>query len=95
METIILPETVHTIERGAFMGAQIKSIILPDSLTVIGDDAFAACVHLEKIFLPPHLTKIGARAFMGCVSLAPVSIPESVQFIGEDAFAFCKNMQRR
>ena len=43
LKTIILPDTVTSIGRAAFLGSAIESVILPDGLKTIDDYAFAVC----------------------------------------------------
>ena len=91
---IMIPNGVEHIGRAAFLAATLSSIILPDSLLVIEDDAFCGCTHLQKLYLPENLTHIGARAFFCCDNLKEIIIPESVQYIGNEAFAFCRNLKK-
>ena len=50
----------------------LESIVIPDSITEIGDNAFARCQALKFIVLPKSLTKIGANAFVNCVQLEQI-----------------------
>lgn len=51
----------------AFNGCTgLKSIALPDRLSVIGEYAFSGCSHLASIALPAGLREIGENAFYGC-----------------------------
>ncbi|AEF81251.1 leucine-rich repeat protein [Leadbettera azotonutricia] len=69
------------------------SIIIPDSVTEIGAEAFAGSVNLKSIIIPNSVTNIGDKAFSGCKSLKRVFIPDSVIKIGDDAFSKCKSMK--
>ena len=46
---IILPQNLTKIGSGCFSGAPIKQIAIPDTVTEIGDMAFALCRQLESI----------------------------------------------
>ena len=46
---IILPQNLTKIGNSCFIGAQIKQIAIPDTVTEIGDTAFAYCRQLESI----------------------------------------------
>ena len=59
---------------------------MPDSITEIGNSAFAGCSRLEKLSLSANLTVLGANAFKDCSNLATINIPNSVQNIGASAF---------
>ena len=72
---------------------QIKKVVLDESVTSIGDFAFANCSSLPDIHLPAGLTRIGDYAFMNDSCLPTVSIPNSVTRIGTGAFQSCAWMQ--
>ena len=67
----------------------IKSVIIPDGVTRIGEDAFCDCSSLTSIDIPSSVTSIGLYAFRECSSLESVTIPESVTSIGYAAFLYC------
>lgn len=66
--------------------------IIPNSVTTIGDDAFAVCSNLSSITIPNSVTTIEAFAFRYCSSLTSIVIPNSVISIGEGAFFYCSNL---
>ena len=75
-----------------FSPLSIKTIILPASLTHIGDNAFEGCKNLTDISLPATLTHIGARAFCYCVNLTANTLPASLTHIGDSAFEGCESL---
>ena len=70
--------------------AGLLSIILPNSLVSIGDNAFYYCSGLMSINIPSEVTLIGNYAFYNCVGLNSVIIPSSVKTIGNYTFGYCK-----
>ena len=66
-----------------------KNTVIPNTVTEIGDYAFAGCYGLESVTIPKGVTAIGNSAFTSCYSLTSVSIPNSVTFIGDYAFDGC------
>ena len=64
----------------------ITSITIPDSVTSIGESAFAKCLKMESIQLGSGVKSIGESAFQYCDSLKKIEIPASVSDIGERAF---------
>jgi len=66
--------------------APFKSIVLPDTIKTIGDDAFRWATGLENLSIPDGVTHIGNYVFLQCLSLSYISIPESVTSIGINVF---------
>ena len=66
----------------------IVSVIIPDSVTSIGNYAFYDC-SLTSVVIGDGVTTIGYSAFSHCSSLTSVVIPDSVTSIGNDAFSDC------
>lgn len=71
---------------------EIKSIVLEEGVTRIGDYAFYDCTALTSVEIPEGVTYIGESAFACCQSLESVTIPGSVTEIGEGAFESCDSM---
>lgn len=68
---------------------QIKSVIINDGVTSIGNDAFSSCSGLTSVTIPDSVTSIGSSAFNGCSGLTSLTIPDSVTSIGSSAFHGC------
>ena len=66
-------------------------LVIPDSVTSIGDYAFYYCRSLTSIVIPDGVTTIGAKAFYMCESLVSAVIPDTVENIYEYAFGECYN----
>lgn len=88
--------TVTSVEN--FDTTKTKKITLPETVTTIGDSAFATYDNfsysvLEEVTLPRNLKNIGAGAFENCYFLTSIDIPESVTKIGNGAFYGCDNLK--
>lgn len=91
-----IPNTVTAIDYGAFWGAGITSISLPNSVTEIYSDAFTECTSISKITVADDNPKYDSRnncnaiietasntLVVGCQN---TFIPNTVTVIGERAF---------
>lgn len=92
LEHVILPEGITEIGAESFGYAQsLKTINLPNSITIIGDAAFFQCISLslDPLVLPENIRSF-KQAFMGCKSLTgEVIVPESLDEISASAFYDC------
>jgi hypothetical protein len=70
----------------------LVGIIIPNSVTSIGDDAFGGCISLTSVNIPSGVTSIGRLAFSDCTSLTSITIPNSVTSIGRSAFIYCTSL---
>ena len=71
--------------------AACNATVIPNSVTKIGESAFADLAFTE-IILPDGVTEIGKWAFWGCSSLASISIPDSVTSIEDSALKKCTSL---
>jgi uncharacterized protein YgiM (DUF1202 family) len=69
-----------------------KTINIPDSVKVIGAEAFAWSNNLQTINIPTSVTTIDAAAFAGNNKLQSITIPDSVTELGAGAFILCENL---
>ena len=65
----------------------LSDIVIPSSVTSIGDRAFHWCLSLSDFVIPASVTSIGDRAFEDCSSLKYISIPKSVIGLNGNPFA--------
>ena len=68
------------------------NLIIPDSVTSIGDYAFYGCTGLASITIPNSVTSIGDYAFRNCRGLTSITIGNGVTSIGDSAFRGCSGL---
>ena len=73
-------------------GTEITNLVIPNSVTEIGERAFDNCDGLTSITIPNSVTEIGGGAFTWCRGLKSIAIPNSVTEIGGGAFAWCDGL---
>ena len=78
----------------SFRNQNIKSYVIPSSVTSIGDRAFSCCRSLSEIVISSSVTSIGDLAFSDCDSLSEIVIPSSVTSIGDLAFSDCRSLSK-
>ena len=84
---------LSAIETSAFMTTSITSIVVPDSVTHIGDHCFADCRLLKCVTFGPasSLLSVGAYAFKDS-GITAVSLPQTVAELGKHCFSCCRGL---
>ena len=89
-------QTVGTADNqiGDFMFHKmcLQSLILPENITSIGEQAFSGCMELTSMIIPEGVISIGERAFEGCCQLATITIPSTVTTIAKNACCLCDDL---
>ena len=92
LKSIELKNGLQYIGNSAFDSSGLTQLTLPDSLTSLGNGAFANCTGLTKLTLPDSLTSIGDGAFNRCSGLTQLTLPNSITSIGDSAFSGCTGL---
>ncbi len=69
-----------------------REVVIPDTVTVIGREAFAHRESLESVVIPRSVTEIDHGAFCWCTGLSTVVIPGTVKRVGARAFYWCEKL---
>jgi hypothetical protein len=81
---------VTEIGDGAFQGADITHVAIPDGVTKLDNEAFSGCQGLfGTLKLPDSITSIGDGCFYDCDELTYVILPGSLKTLGDSAFQSC------
>ncbi len=70
----------------------IKTVIIEEGVTSIGNYAFYGCDSITSIMIPDSVSSIGDCAFEDCFSLTSITIPDSVSSIGSSVFSGCTSI---
>ncbi|MCH5237537.1 MAG: leucine-rich repeat protein, partial [Muribaculaceae bacterium] len=71
---------------------KLTSIIIPNSVTIIGREAFKDCKNLTSVEIGNSVLDIQYSAFEGCSGLSELTIPKCVTSIGANAFKGCSSL---
>lgn len=105
--TVTIPATVTngsttynvtSIGKDAFNGANnLLNVFIPNSITLIGDNAFANCTELginnDTIIVPNSVVKLGVYAFYSCKYLRYIILSDSISSIEDHCFSFCDSLR--
>ncbi|MCI9460176.1 MAG: leucine-rich repeat protein [Clostridia bacterium] len=95
LKSIELPNSIITIERGAFMSCKnLMSISIPNSVTNIGERAFSWCTSLTSVTILGNLKRLEPAMFENCSSLENIYIEEGISSIAYSTFENCKNLTK-
>ncbi len=85
---------VTEIDWGAFEDCTgIKSVTVPQGVTLIDNNAFRNCTGLASVVIPGTVTVIGWSAFEGCTGLKSVSLSTGLLTIENSAFEGCTGLK--
>lgn len=84
---------VVKIKFGAFYNCtKLEKVIIPNSITEIGNHSFSNCTSLKNITIPNSVKTIEKEAFFGCNYLVDFQIPKSVTEIEDYALGACERL---
>ena len=69
LKNVYLPDSIESIEEGAFENSGIEEIMIPNKVTYIPDNAFKNCKNLTIVVLPLSIIDISPTAFAFCPKL--------------------------
>ena len=103
---VVIPETVEIdgktftvteLAKQAFMSSSLKgttitSVVLPGTVTIIGEKAFNSCTELKSVNIPEGVTELGTNMFNKCEALETIVLPSTLETLGNNAFKGCKEL---
>ena len=98
IDNLVIPSTINgksvtIIAKYGFQNWDIKSVSIPNSITMIGDFAFQNCKLLSSVEIPSSVVTVGTNAFNDCSKLNNVKLNDGLKTIGKAAFYNCGNIE--
>lgn len=90
LDGIVFSKDLETLI--AYPSGKSGGYVVPDSVVVISDSAFAYCNNLPSVIIPNNVTSIEEFAFAGCSNLNSIIISDSIASIGRWAFDECEKL---
>ena len=86
--------TVTAIDDCAFFECDglTGTLVIPGSITDVGDHSFYACTGLQAVELQEGVTTIWHRAFQSCSGIASITLPNTITTIFHEAFSDCSSL---
>lgn len=89
MNQLTIPDAVVEIGARAFAGAKLQAIQLPDSLQVLGHNAFSRVQGLREIVVPGGVARVRPQTFAWTSTLEKVVLMEGIEQVDRMAFESC------
>lgn len=96
---VFIPEqigryTVTAIGSKCFEKQSLKSVVIPETVTSIGNSAFQGCKNLASVTFKgaPSTITVGNNAFQNCTKLKSINLPAAKR-IGNQAFDSCTSLE--
>ena len=90
-------EVVAIGDRAFQNRTDLRTVMIPDSVTEMGGYAFNNCTNLSNVTLSKNLESMGSSAFGNCDGLTQIEIPKSLDIGGNyylGAFSDCANIKK-
>lgn len=84
-DVLVIPDTISSLpvsvlDYRAFWGAPMSTLIMPNTVTNIGTQAFADCPNLTTVTISSNVSSIGSAPFQECIGLQMISVDQNNGF---------------
>lgn len=94
IKSVILPETIDTIQQGTFQSClNLERVDIYGDVKEMGIKVFYGCRELEIVNFYGGLCYLSSYSFYDCANLQYVSLPNDIEYIGEGCFEYCTKLE--
>lgn len=79
LKKVSFDDDATAIPGALFGNTGLEEVIVPDTITSIGERSFAGCTNLKELKLSKNLDTLGNRAFLNCTALKSVKVPKTLK----------------
>lgn len=92
IDTVVFPSTLTYFSTGCCWLNKFTSLTIPNSVTAIGQNAFASSGNLTSVIIPGNVKKIEQNAFANISTLTTVVLEDGVEWLHDYSFANNANL---
>ena len=93
LKEVVLPEGLTAISTSMFQASTVEKVVIPSTVTSIGNNAFYDATALTDVNLPEGLLSIGNYAFQNS-GIENVTLPASLEELGTYVFKGTANLNK-
>lgn len=86
LKSVTIPNSVKSIENSAFRGAYIENLVIPDSVTSIGAEAFVEGGGIKSITFGKGITELSENLFFACTALEEIIFSSPISKVEKSSF---------
>lgn len=92
ISTVEFGSSVKILDESAFQGAELTSVVMPDSLSKVGNFTFYGCPYLTSVTFGNGLKETSYQMFRECSNLKDINFGNKLQSLDAHTFAYCTSL---
>ena len=89
----VLPGTLEVQREAGTDLPKLTAVVIPDSVTFIGGNAFMRCDNIETVVLGSGVEELDSNVFCDCNKLKNLTLNDGLKVIGYGAFSSCWSLE--